>query len=211
MLTWYLEMTDPGQLRPAKPPGVDARFRRAPADPEASRRFYEAIGRDWSWTDRQCWSADQWDAWVRRPGYEMWVAEVAGEPVGYLELDGGPRGDVHVAYLGILAGFTGMGLGGSLLSAGVQRAWQRGAERVQVQTCSLDGPHARENYLARGFRVRDVVVRARHGPSGAADPFTERAVPVMLPRVRQPRAADRRGPGTAGPGRATPESPRSPA
>jgi GNAT superfamily N-acetyltransferase len=93
------------------------------------------------------------------PGYEMWVAEVAGEEVGYLELAGGPEGDVEVAYLGILTGFTGMGLGGALLTAGVGRAWRRGAGRVWVHTCSLDGPHARANYLARGFRPYDFVVR----------------------------------------------------
>ncbi len=171
VIAWYLEMTEPTQLRPARPPRVDARFRQATPDPAWSRRFYEQIGSDWSWTDRRCWSAHQWEAWVAGPGYEMWVAEVADEPVGYLELDGGPRGDVEVAYFGILPGFTGVGLGGSLLTAGVRGAWRRGADRVWLHTCSLDAPHALANYEARGFRPYDFVVRRSRRPSaGAGEP-----------------------------------------
>ena len=47
-----------------------------------------------------------------------------------------------------------------LLSAGVQRAWDRGARRVWVHTCTLDGPNALANYCARGFRVFDQTVAA---------------------------------------------------
>lgn len=212
MVSWYLEMTDAGQLRPARPPRIDARFRRAAPDPASSRRFYDQVGSDWSWTDRRCWDDRQWAAWVGSPGYEMWVAEVAGEAVGYLELAGGPRRDVEVAYLGILPGFTRMGLGGSLLTAGVDRAWRRGAARVWVHTCSLDAPHARANYLARGFRPYDFVVRRSHrAPAGAGDPVAEREALVSPRPVAPPRASGRRGRGTAGPGPATPGTPRWPA
>jgi len=33
----------------------------------------------------------------------------------------------------------------------VQRAFDDGAQRVWLHTCTLDGPHAIANYLARGF------------------------------------------------------------
>jgi GNAT superfamily N-acetyltransferase len=198
VVAWYLEMTDAAELRPAGPPLVDARFHRAEPDPASSRRFYEQVGRDWSWTDRRCWNAGQWEAWVSAPGYEMWLAEVAGAAVGYLELDGGPQGDVQVAYLGILPGFTGKGLGGALLTAGVDRAWRRGAERVWLHTCSLDAPHARANYLARGFRPYDFVVRRSHRtPAGASEPVAEHEVVVTPRRAVPPPAAGHRGPGTA--------------
>ncbi len=211
VVAWYLEMTDATQLRPAGPPRVDARFRLAAPNPVSSRRFYEEVGTDWSWTDRRCWSMQQWEAWVGGPGYEMWVAEVAGEPVGYLELDGGPGGDVDVAYLGILPGFTGLGLGGSLLTAGVDRAWRRGADRVRVHTCSLDAPHARANYLARGFRVYDFVVQRSHRARGAAGKPGPPEARELSRRVAPPPASWRRGPDRAAPGRATPGNPRSPA
>ncbi len=44
-------------------------------------------------------------------------------------------------------------MGGHLLTLGVRAAWDRGAARVWVHTCSLDGAHALRNYEARGFRV----------------------------------------------------------
>lgn len=210
VVAWYLEMTDAAQLRPAGPPRVDARFRPAPPDAASSRRFYEQVGTEWSWTDRRHWDDRQWVAWVGSPGYEMWVAEVAGEPVGYLELAGGPRGDVEVAYLGILPDFSEQGLGGGLLTAGVRGAWQRGAGRVWVHTCSLDAPHARANYLARGFRAYDFVVRRTHrAATSGGGPVTGRGAAITARQGGPPPATGRRGPGTAGPGHATPGIPRS--
>jgi hypothetical protein len=35
----------------------------------------------------------------------------------------------------------------------VERAWEAGADRVLVNTCTLDHPQALPNYLARGFEV----------------------------------------------------------
>src|SRR5438034_8495738 len=37
----------------------------------------------------------------------------------------------------------------------ISRAWAKGARRVWVHTCSLDGPTALANYQGRGFRVYD--------------------------------------------------------
>ena len=48
---------------------------------------------------------------------------------------------------------TGKGLGGLLLTEAIRRAWDFGASRVWVQTCTQDAPTALPNYLARGFRI----------------------------------------------------------
>jgi GNAT superfamily N-acetyltransferase len=61
--------------------------------------------------------------------------------------------DVEIVHFGLLPRFIGQRLGGYLLSAGVQYAWEQGARRVWVHTCSLDGPNAMANYRARGFGV----------------------------------------------------------
>jgi GNAT superfamily N-acetyltransferase len=60
---------------------------------------------------------------------------------------------VEIVYFGIMPQFVGKGLGGALLTAAVERAWQMGPTRVWVHTCSLDHPSALGNYLARGFRI----------------------------------------------------------
>ncbi len=143
------------QLRPASPSrlAVDVDVAKLAPDPALSRFFYTEIGRDWSWVDRLGWTEEQWRQWVERPGYEIWVARSGGALAGYLELDEHPVGDVEVAYFGLLPQFLGRGMGGHLLTLGVRAAWDRGAARVWVHTCSLDGAHALRNYEARGFRV----------------------------------------------------------
>ena len=54
---------------------------------------------------------------------------------------------------GLLPAFTGQGLGKFMLTAAVERAWARGANRVWLHTSSLDHSSALSNYLARGFSI----------------------------------------------------------
>ena len=151
----HLEMTDAGALRPAREPTVPATLVHVgrPA-PELSRFFYRAVGGDWYWLDRLDWTYEQWLAWVSAPGHELWYAVVDGAPAGYVELDrssGGP-GSVEIAYFGLVGDAIGRGLGGFLLARAAEEAWAMGAERVVLNTCTLDAPQALPNYLARGFR-----------------------------------------------------------
>ena len=147
-------MLRPEDLRPVPSPGTDVAVTRAEIpSPELNRFLYTAVGGDWHWTDRLGWSYASWLAYLDRPELETWVAYVSGTPAGYLELEMQPGESVEVAYFGLLPRFIGRGIGGYLLSAGVQRAWAMGARRVWVHTCSLDGPHALANYQARGFRI----------------------------------------------------------
>ena len=54
-------------------------------------------------------------------------------------------------YFGLMPPFQGRGLGKHLLSAGVVHAYDDGAQRIWLHTCTLDGPYALANYQARGF------------------------------------------------------------
>lgn len=154
--TWYLEMHARPEVRVSTPrPGAHV-ARIDPPTPELNASLYRAVGRPWQWIDRLSWTDDQWRAWVDRPEVQTLVLSMAGAQAGYIELEAQPGANVEVAYFGLLQEFIGRGLGGYLLSLGVQRAWDMGARRVWVHTCSLDGPHALANYLARGFRVYDI-------------------------------------------------------
>jgi GNAT superfamily N-acetyltransferase len=150
-----LEMTSPDELRPGREPDVEVSLVRAErAAPELSRFFYRAVGGDWYWLDRIDWTYDQWAAWVSAPGHELWTAWVQGAPAGYVELDRQDEGAVEVAYFGLLPAFSGLGLGGWLLTEAVRRAWAvAGTRRVWVHTSQLDSEPALGNYLARGFAV----------------------------------------------------------
>ena len=152
--TWYLEMRHPSELRRASNPLPEARVERADVpSPELSRFLYTAVGGLWYWIERLDWDYARWMAYLDRPAVETQVLYVSGTPAGYVELEVQPDDNVEVAYFGLLPSFIGKGLGGYLLSVGVERAWAQGARRVWVHTCSLDGPHALANYQARGFRV----------------------------------------------------------
>jgi len=164
--TWSLEMTSPRDLRPGRPPRGGVAVERAEVVvPAFSRFLYTAVGGDHHWTERLAWSVQDWLAWLDRPEVETWVARVRGTPAGYVELEAQAGGDVQVAYFGLLPEFRGQGLGGHLLGVGVQRAWDLGARRVWVHTCSLDGPHALANYRARGFTVVAAITDSQDLPA----------------------------------------------
>jgi GNAT superfamily N-acetyltransferase len=152
--TWFLEMTAPDQMRPARPvEGFEVRALPHP-DPALSRRMYDRVGAPWQWTDRLGWGIARWSAHLAQPGVSTWVGHLAGEEAGYAELvrEGG---DVEIASFGLLPGFEGRGMGGALLAAVTQGAWEDGAERVWLHTCSLDSPAALPAYERRGFRRYD--------------------------------------------------------
>jgi GNAT superfamily N-acetyltransferase len=153
--TWYLEMTDPGQLAPAPAPLPGLEIRRAEEpSPELSRGMYAAVGADWWWIDRLDWDWARWHAHLARPDVETWLAWLRGTPIGYAELVAAD-GDVELGYLGLLPAFIGRGAGTRLLDAALRRAWvmtDPPPRRVWVHTCSLDGPAALRAYESRGLR-----------------------------------------------------------
>lgn len=172
--TTYLEMTSPEDLRPKALPGGQVVVVKSEVPcPEFSRFLFTAVGGDWSWTSRLDWSYNRWLAWLDRPEVETWVLWRDGTPGGFVELEvqPGTRLEVEVAFFGLLPWCLGQGLGGPLLSSGVARAWALGAERVWLHTCDRDHPSALSNYLARGFRVCDVVTKAEEQPDIPPGPW----------------------------------------
>lgn len=170
--TWYLEMRDPQQLCPKWITHSDLVIQpiRHPC-PEFSRFLYTSVGGRWYWCDRLSWTYDQWLTFLNRPTVETWVAYVAGTPAGYIELEAQGDTGVEIVYFGLLPQFTGLGLGGHLLTVGTQRAWDMGGHRVWVHTCTLDGPHALNNYKARGFQLYDTRIATEVVPDQPPGPW----------------------------------------
>lgn len=170
--THHLEMTDPAQHRSCHWPGVELKIERAHIPcPELNRFLYTAVGGDWYWVDRLVWSYEKWRQYLDRPELGTWVAYQRGTPAGYFELEAQPGANVELAYFGLLPQFVGRGLGGPLLSAAIDRAWQMGAVRVWVHTCNLDHPGALANYEARGFRVFKVEEQWEELPDRTPGPW----------------------------------------
>ena len=151
---YYLEMKSPGEFRCPRiaNPQLEVKQSLNPS-PELNRFFYAEVGKDWYWIDRLSWSEKQWLEYVSRPELETWVGYVSGQQAGYFELEMQPEANVEIVYLGLLPEFVGKGIGGQLLKAAIEQAWQMGARRVWLHTNTRDHPHALGNYQARCFRI----------------------------------------------------------
>jgi GNAT superfamily N-acetyltransferase len=170
--TWYLEMLDPMHLRPSAPGDYPLRIEQAKIpSPEFSRFLYSSVGANYYWIDRLSWNYERWQMYLNRQEVETWVAYIWGMPAGYIELESQSENNVEVAYFGVLPQFIGQRLGGHLLSIGVQRAWEIGAKRIWVHTCSLDSPHALANYQARGFQIYQQEVHNQELPEKPIVPW----------------------------------------
>lgn len=176
--TWHLEMLEAKQLRPPTRVRPDYELRQAKIpSPELNRFFYTAVGGDWYWLDRLTWSYARWLEWLDRPELETWIGYLDGTPFGYFELEQQPGNSVELAYFGLLPAFTGMGLGGHLLTDAAMRAWSLDAARVWVHTCSLDHPQALRNYESRGFVLFKTETETEELPDVSPGPWENARVP----------------------------------
>src|SRR3954451_21784262 len=108
----YLELTDPGAIRPAAAPRVGGQVkiaRRDPPDGATSRWFYLEVGRPHQWTDNLRRTDAEGQAWGEQ--VETWVPPVDGARAGYYELRRPDTGAVEIAYFGLLPAAQGYGLG----------------------------------------------------------------------------------------------------
>lgn len=151
----YLELRSPEAHRREPWTATDVHVeRRTPCSVAESRALYRLVGEPYQWHDRNAWSDERLAAHLARPDVGVWtVRDDGGRPGGYFELARHDDGAVEIVYFGLVDRLHGRRLGAQLLTAAVDEAWAMGAARVVLNTCTLDGPAALPNYLARGFRV----------------------------------------------------------
>src|SRR6266542_2388464 len=170
LVTTYLEMRSPEQLRPRR--CADARFQvREQKEPNwrFNRDLYFTVGEQWHWIDKRPWTDEQWKEYAAAPDLRTFAAYCDDALVGYYELrresepdPPSPRprrdrqGEVEIAYVGLLPEFIGRGLGGALLTSAIEEGWRMSPKRVWVHTCNRDHPQALANYQARGMIVYKV-------------------------------------------------------
>ncbi|MGQ0712779.1 MAG: GNAT family N-acetyltransferase [Gemmatimonadaceae bacterium] len=148
----YLQMLAPEALRSYYPDDALVRFEHLRGCPISFFRYlYREVGHAHHWVDRLTWSDEQVAARLADPRVSLWVMYADGAPAGYAELEQHADGSIEIVYFGLLPGFTRRGLGKLMLTAAVERAWEQGASRVWLHTCTLDDPAALPNYLKRGF------------------------------------------------------------
>jgi ribosomal protein S18 acetylase RimI-like enzyme len=148
----YLELTDPNAFHPSWTGVTGVRVDRVGGCPASFFRYlYQEVGRAYGWVDRLSWTDEQIRRHLADPAVSLWVLTVNNAPAGYFELRAEPTGSTELAFFGLLPEFVGRRLGGHLLSVAVERAFEAGARRVWLHTCTKDNPAALPNYLKRGF------------------------------------------------------------
>ncbi len=158
LVTTYLEMRDPSGFAPAFVRAADIEIVLMEMPDLGFYKFlYQSVGEEWAWRARLQLSNAELRAILASPDTQVHVMYVSGSPGGYVELYRHADASVEIAYFGLRRDYMGRGLGKHLLSYGVARAWEMGANRVWLHTCNLDGPHALANYQKRGFRIYDVI------------------------------------------------------
>ncbi len=158
---WYLQQTTPETLSASGDPGGIRIEEAAVPQYQFNRFLYQLVGGPWRWVDKLVWSDEQWRDYAERPALRTWGAWVDGSPAGYFELEKLEDGGVEICYLGLAEPFFGRGFGGYLLTRAIEEAWAWGANRVTVNTCSLDHPGALANYQARGFEIYETITETR--------------------------------------------------
>lgn len=157
----HLELRSGAELRPAPLPRfagtLELEHRPAPTAHEY-RTLYTLVGAPWHWHDRNAWSDADLLSYLHSPAIHLWVLHVDACVAGYFELRRHDDDRAEIMYFGLAPSFIGKRLGGWLLTRAVEESLALGAQRVILNTCTLDSPHALPNYLARGFRI----VREEH-------------------------------------------------
>jgi GNAT superfamily N-acetyltransferase len=171
-VTW-LEMTSPDELRPGRLPPAPVELEQVDRSlVPLLRATNNRVGEPHGWTGRSAWSEARWAEHLAKPGVRAFVARVGGEPVGLIELEARPGGEVEITVFGLVPELVGRGFGGHLLTRAVRLAWdarpppgETPTRRVWLHTASTDHGHALPNYLGRGFRVVRSEVRRKQVPA----------------------------------------------
>ena len=119
------------------------------------RYLYDAVGREWFWTDRKQYSDAGLKDILDDPANDLFVAYVDGNPAGFFELNRREMPIIDLAYFGILPDFIGGRLGPWLLVQALDEIWRHDPERATVNTCTLDHPSALPMYQRLGFLPYD--------------------------------------------------------
>jgi GNAT superfamily N-acetyltransferase len=108
-------------------------------------------GREWHWVARLRLSDEALAKIIHDPATSIHVLYLGGAPSGFFELRRGKADTVNLEYFGMMPHAHGKGLGRWFLSQALEAAWDKGPDKVTVNTCTLDHPAALPLYQKLGF------------------------------------------------------------
>ncbi|WOI55235.1 GNAT family N-acetyltransferase [Palleronia sp. LCG004] len=162
------------------PPGL--RLVRETRMPAATYRdLYRLIGRDWLWTSRLMLGDEDLTSIIFDPDVELYVLDSDNGRLGMVELDFRDHANPQIAFFGLAPNAIGRGIGPWLMATVQRMMADQGAERIRLNTCTLDAPQALRFYLRHGFRAerREVQIFPDPRVVGVIDTDAAPAVPLL--------------------------------
>lgn len=168
----YLALAALPKALPPMPVGARFALMRVDCIPLHYYRYlYAAVGTHWLWFERLALGDEDLAARIHKHGVEMFVLYANGAPAGYYELDFTDSAETKLVYFGLMAEWTGRKIGPWLLGSAIAEGFSRGAERIIVNTCTLDHPAALPLYQRLGFEPVAREERRLTLPAGAPIPL----------------------------------------
>lgn len=154
MVVTYLEMTKPPSDMKDVPLADGVTLRRV-NDPDLGwyRDLIQRVGEDWLWQAQLARTDDDLAQITSNPNLEISVVEAEGRAEGIAELDFRADGVCELTHYGLTKSMIGSGVGRHLMTAAIRRAFENGATRFYLHTCTLDSPQALDFYLRSGFKI----------------------------------------------------------
>jgi ribosomal protein S18 acetylase RimI-like enzyme len=176
--SYLLELTSASQFRPKAFPNSDILIVQANArDADLCSRLWLEVGRGF-WNERQDWTSERWRAHLSEGVVSFWIAKNSTEEIGFFELRK-DFDDMKIEGFGLLEQWRSRGLGGGLLSAATQKAFDCGAKHIWLHTATDDHPNALPNYTKRGYHIYREDVLNNPMPNQSPAPTA-----VGVPRLR---------------------------
>ncbi len=145
----YLELRREDWTQRGRAPDFDVRITHETSPTAAFYLdLYDKVGRPWLWYERRLYTEKALTALLHRPGHELHVARHDGDLVGYFELY-----DNEIVFFGLTLAYIGKRIGPWLLDRAIERGFTRGADRLVLNTNTVDHPKALDTYRKAGFRV----------------------------------------------------------
>ena len=162
-VTWLQMDQRPGYGWPPMPVGRDAILTHADTPPWWwFLTLYDAVGRDYAWTDKHSMSREEMEAWIQHEDVSLFTLMGKGWPQGFFMLDAREPGECELAYFGLVPEAVGKGLGTWLLKTAILTAWDRpDTKKLVINTCTLDHPRALAQYQRMGFSPTRTEIRSR--------------------------------------------------
>ena len=111
------------------------------------RDLYDKVGRPWLWYERRLLSDMALAKLLAGPTHELHVARNGGELVGFFELDAG-----ELVFFGLTLPYIGRRVGPWMLDRAIERAFAAGAQKLILNTNTVDHARALATYCKAGFR-----------------------------------------------------------